>query len=200
MLNIKKVQATDVGRIIVKHDAKQYHLILLTEEYFRDLYNWNRNENKLEQFTCRPIKLTNSYDEYFNKMMAAIRNVEEKNFILVDSNNDNVPLGKIKLFDYNARNHSAEFGYYLPELNRNKGLGGIMLEQFLKISFTDSNYSLNKLYATLASYNIPSKKLLEKYEFKLDGRLREHYWIKENKYDQFVYSLLKSEWEISQKQ
>lgn len=51
-----------------------------------------------------------------------------------------------------------------------------------------------KIYATTSSKNYPSMKLLETYGFKLEGRLREHYWINDNKYDQLVYSLLKKEW------
>jgi RimJ/RimL family protein N-acetyltransferase len=179
----------------MNHGIVRYQLILLSEKYFRDLYNWNIDEKNLEQYTCRPLKLANIYDEYYNKITVSINNENEKNYILVDIDNDKMPLGKIKLFDYNSRNHSAEFGYYLPEENRNKGLGSIMLELFLKISFTDTNDMLNKLYATLASYNIPSKKLLEKYGFQLDGKLREHYWTNGSKYDQYIYSMLKSEWE-----
>lgn len=82
----------------------------------------------------------------------------------------------------------------MPEKNRNKGLGSIMLKQFINITFADEEYNLNKLYATTASNNIPSMRLLEKLGLNLEGRLREHYWINENKYDQCVYSILKSEW------
>lgn len=61
-----------------------------------------------------------------------------------------------------------------------------------------SNLSLRKkimlAFLSLSSNNIPSIKLLEKFGFKLDGRLREHYWINEEKYDQFNYSMLKCEW------
>lgn len=82
----------------------------------------------------------------------------------------------------------------LPENNRNKGLGKIMLEQFINISFADDEYKFNKLYATTASNNIASIKLLEKIGLKIEGRLREHYWIDGSKYDQCVYSILKSQW------
>ncbi|MBZ9609402.1 GNAT family N-acetyltransferase [Clostridium estertheticum] len=171
---------------------ESYQLILLSEEYLRELYNWNIAEKHFEQYTCRPLKLQKSYGEYVNKMMDSIDNIKDKTYILVKEDNS-VPLGKIELFDYNPRNHSAEFGYYLPEHNRNKGIGSIILEQFINIAFTDNDYNLNKLYATTSSNNISSIKLLEKYGFKIDGRLREHYWINESKYDQCVYSILKSE-------
>jgi len=173
---------------------ESYQLILLTEEYFKDLYNWNITEKHFELYTCRPLKSQKSYEEYVNNMTDSIQSIKDKNYILVKKDNYSVPMGKIRLFDYNPRNHSAEFGYYLPEHNRNKGIGSIILEQFINISFDDNDYNLNKLYATTASNNIPSIKLLERYGFKMDGRLREHYWINESKYDQCVYSILKSEW------
>lgn len=173
---------------------ESYQLKLLTEEYFKDVYSWNIAEKHFEQYTCRPLKSQESYDEYVNKMMDSIDSKKEKNYILVKKDDYSMPLGKIKLFEYNPRNHSAEFGYYLPEHNRNMGLGSIILEQFINISFADNDYKLNKLYATTASNNIPSIKMLERYGFTLDGRLREHYWINESKYDQCVYSILKSEW------
>lgn len=172
---------------------ENYQLILLTEEYFKDLYNWNTAEKHFEQYTCRPLEPEKSYDEYVNKMTDSINNISNKNYILVKKDKNNVPLGKIRLFDYNPRNHCAEFGYYLPQNYRNMGLGSVMLEQFINIAFADNDYNLNKLYATTSSNNIASIKILEKYGFRIDGRLREHYWINENKYDQCVYSILKSE-------
>lgn len=171
--------------------TNKYGLVLLSEEYFKELYNWNNAEKHFELYTCRPINPQKSYKEYIKDMEDSINNKNTRTYILV---NTKEPLGKINLFDYNPRNHSAEFGYYMPEKNRNKGYGKIMLEQFLTLAFSDENFKLNKLYATTSSNNLASMKLLEKLDFKLDGRLREHYWINENKYDQCVYSMLKSQW------
>jgi len=69
-----------------------------------------------------------------------------------------------------------------------------MLSKFIELSFKDDEINLNKIYATTSSNNYPSIKLLEKYNFKLGGRLREHYWIYDKKYDQLIYSILKEEW------
>ena len=52
---------------------------------------------------------------------------------------------------------------------------------------------LNKIYATTSSDNIQSIGLLEKAGFMLDGRVREHYWIKDKKFDQLHYSILQKE-------
>lgn len=182
------------NKIIFKKE--KYQLLPLQEEHIKILYDWNIAEKHFEQFTCRPIKLCSSFDEYKHKILKRISEGNERIYVLVDKEDSTIPLGKITLFDFNPRNHSAEFGYYFPDINRAKGLGIILLYYFLKKVFCDKALNLNKLYATTSSNNIPSIKLLEKFNFSLDGRMREHYWIDENKYDQLVYSLLKNEWKV----
>lgn len=86
---------------------EEYELISLTEEYLQELFTWTIKEKHFEQYTCRPLKSPQSFDDY--------------------------------------------------------------------------------LYKTLKYISIL---LLEKFDFKLDGRLREHYWIDEDKYDQLNYSML----------
>ena len=93
------------------------------------------------------------------------------------------------LFDYNTRNQSKEVGYYISPSFRGKGLGFLMLSLLITRALSDE-CGLNKIYATTSSDNIQSIGLLEKTGFILDGRLREHYWIKENKFDQLHYSML----------
>ncbi|MCY6958672.1 GNAT family N-acetyltransferase [Clostridium brassicae] len=177
----------------IKQLDKEYQLLLLTEQHIRTLYNWNIEEEHFEYYTCRPLTSHKSFKEYACKTLKSILGKKSKIYVLVKKDNWNIPLGKITLFDLNLRNHSAEFGYYLPKNNRAKGLGGIMLNKFIEVAFKDYELNLNKIYATTSSNNFPSIKLLERFDFKLDGRLREHYWINENKYDQLIYSMLKHE-------
>lgn len=177
----------------IKQFDEKYKLVLLTEQHLQTFFNWNIEETHFEYYTCRPLKLSKSYEEYSSKTLRAISEEKQRIYILVKEG-CNKPLGKITLFDLNVRNHSAEFGYYLPASNRGRGLGGIMLYNFIQKSFSDGELNLNKLYATTSSNNYPSVKLLEQFGFKLDGRLREHYWINGNLYDQLIYSILRSEW------
>lgn len=177
----------------IKHLDENYKLVLLTEQHLQTIFNWNIEETHFEYYTCRPLRLSKSYEEFAIKTLKAISGEKQRIYVLVKEG-CNKPLGKITLFDLNVRNHSAEFGYYLPASNRGKGLGSIMLYKFIHKSFNDNELNLNKLYATTSSNNYPSVKLLEQYGFKLDGRLREHYWINENLYDQLIYSILRREW------
>ncbi|AAK80434.1 RimJ/RimL family protein N-acetyltransferase [Clostridium acetobutylicum] len=168
-------------------------LYLLKEEHIKRLFDWNRSEKHLEYYTCRPVKQYKSFDEYRDKILKSTEQGKKITYVLIEENS-NEPLGKISLFDFNTRNRSAEIGYYLPEVNRKRGLGSIMLDKFLNKAFSEKSLNLNKIYATTASNNYASIKLLEKYDFNLDGRIRERYFIKEDKYDQLIYSILKREW------
>ncbi|QSX07363.1 GNAT family N-acetyltransferase [Sedimentibacter sp. zth1] len=177
----------------MKQFEDNYQLLLLNEQHIKTIFHWNLEEKHFEYYTCRPLKLCKSFKEYASKTLKSISEKKSIIYVLVKKEDCNKPLGKITLFDLNIRNHSAEFGYYLPNNNRGQGLGSIMLSKFIQTSFKDDELNLNKMYATTSSNNYFSIRLLEKYGFKLDGRLREHYWINENMYDQLIYSILKQE-------
>lgn len=180
----------------LKQFDEEYQLLLLREQHIYILYNWSIEEKHFEHYTCRPLKLCQSFEEYKSKILKGIYERKQIIYVLVKKEDSNMPLGKITLFDFNQRNHSAEFGYYLPNDNRTQGLGSILLGKLIDTSFKDKEMNLNKIYGTTSSNNLPSIKLLEKFGFKLDGRAREHYWINENKHDQLIYSMLKYEWTI----
>lgn len=179
-----------------KYMDKEYELILLKEEHIKTLYDWNIKEQHFECYTCRPLKSVQTFESYYNNTLNMVSERKAMIYVIVDRENSHTPLGKITLFDFNPRNHSAEFGYYLPQNSRAHGLGSIMLTKFIEKCFNDNELDLNKIYATTSSNNLPSIRLLQKFRFKLDGRLREHYWIGEDKYDQLVYSMLKSEYNL----
>jgi RimJ/RimL family protein N-acetyltransferase len=160
-------------------------------EIIKIFYEWKAHEKHFEYYTCRPVKTLDSFEAYLKTMAGVI----EKNITYYLQDDNNRILGKITLFDYNPRNQSAEFGYYLPMENRGKGYGKRMLSLFLEEVFTLKDLKMNKLYASTASCNGPSKHLLEYFSFKLDGVMREHYWIGEERLDQLYYSLLKREWQ-----
>lgn len=181
---------------MIEESTRRYSLVRISQdstEYIKTLYKWQCNEKHREYYTCRPLKDILSYDEY----LTFIKNHIEKGirfYVLVDEENHHIVYGKITMFDYNQRNRSAEFGYYIPEENRGKGIGKIMIKQFLDTLFNDNTLYLHKLYATTASGNEPSIKILEWLSFNLDGRLREHYWVEGYIQDQLHYSILRKEW------
>jgi RimJ/RimL family protein N-acetyltransferase len=75
-----------------------------------------------------------------------------------------------------------------------KDLGVKMMQLFMKTMFNDPLWPIHKLYATTASGNSPSVKLLKISGFHLDGCIREHYWIRGVMEDQLHFSLLHREY------
>jgi RimJ/RimL family protein N-acetyltransferase len=161
------------------------------EELLIVLYKWAAIETEPEKFTCRPVSPVQSLDQYMEAVKSRIKQRKSRIFVLVSENS--VPYGKITAFDYNPRNHSSEFGYYLPPQQRGQGYGRTMVQRFLTIMFQDLEWGLHKLYATTASGNIPSIQLLKQFGFHLDGTIREHYWLNGEIQDQLHFSLLKRE-------
>ena len=162
-------------------------------DIINQLYDWELREKYREYFTCRPLNPLLDYEDYFNLLNTRLETKAIVLYVLKSNLNSDIIYGKINMFDYNSRNLSAEFGYYIPEQYRGKGLGKEMLELFLDYTFKESNEKIHKLYATTSSVNTASINLLERLGFHLDGRLRDHYWIGEKIYDQLHYSLLKKE-------
>jgi [ribosomal protein S5]-alanine N-acetyltransferase len=158
------------------------------------VYTWKQTESHYEYFTCRPLRPAGTFEEYYDKTIVWLKDPLKRYFVLSEKETGKI-IGEIKGFDLNERNHSMEFGYYIPEKNRAKGYGSVMLDLFLKKVFRELPLGLNKLYATTAENNEPLKHILEKAGFSLDGKNREHYWICGNRYDQYVYSILLKEWE-----
>lgn len=172
----------------------QHFLITPDSTHFETLFRWKQNEPHPEFFTCRPVPAPVSYDEYVEKLQKRLENPASIEKILI-STADSTIKGSINAFDYNPRNQSIEFGYYLPPESRAMGYGTIMTGMFLKHLLLTAKLDIYKVYATTSSGNIASIKLLEKFKFHLDGINRAHYWIDQCKYDQLVYSLIKPELE-----
>lgn len=159
----------------------------------RILYSWDRGETHRERFTCRPVSPLADWDVFEESLAHRLHSNALRLFVLWDAMM-NAPLGRVTAFDYNPRNRSAEFGYYLPPIHRQQGYGREMVRQFLSVMFADNVRPLHKLYATTAAGNIPSIRLLEGLGFHLDGIMREHYWFEAEVQDQLCYSLLEREW------
>ena len=152
----------------------------ISNEDLAKIQLWNERD-RIELQTCRPV-LNNSPVKRTNDVF---------NFLFyIDEITD--PAGKIFYFDVNERNRSCEFGYTVNPDYRNRGIGKKMLEEFIALMFGKMNF--NKLYAQTAQFNTPSVKLLESLGFKKDGVLREHHELDGKLYDDFIFSILCSEW------
>ena len=83
------------------------------------------------------------------------------------------------------------------EAFKQKGLMREALKEVLKYGFTE--LQLHRVQALIAAENTPSLKLLQRYGFSFEGKMREDYVVDGKNEDSECYSLLKWEWENHQK-
>jgi len=173
----------------------EYQIRECTDPYLREIYDWSIKERDTLHFTCRPLNQIGPFEAWRDDLMQALSAKRRILRLLFTTRESTRPLGRFNGFDINPRNRSLEIGFYFPPENRGKGYGFIGLTLFLNMLFEDAGLDLNKAYATTSGNNAPAVSLLEKACFHRDGENREHYWIDGGRYPQYVYSLLRREWE-----
>jgi RimJ/RimL family protein N-acetyltransferase len=98
-----------------------------------------------------------------------------------------IGLARLMFIDTEAK--IAEVGLYIGDVKNRKGNYGTEILNSL-ITIAREIYDLNKLYARININNIGSIKLFEKFDFIIEGNLREHYFSKIN--DEYVTVLIMS--------
>ena len=132
------------------------------------------------------VKEKNKYDNGLSMFNKSFRG-----FQLIDKASDKI-IGWCGYHTWYTEHSRAEIGYNISiESFKQKGLMSEALKPILEYGFITMN--LHRVEALVATYNIPSLKLLDKMDFKKEGVLREHYFVNNRMEDSVVYSLLKSE-------
>lgn len=107
---------------------------------------------------------------------------------------DHVPVGTIGLLSIDQRNKKAEFYIAIGQKEyKGKGVGTEASRLVLKYGFED--LGLNKIYFYTETGNIAAQKLYEKLGFKREGELKSDVFSHGRFVDNYVYGLLKKDWE-----
>lgn len=156
-------------------------IIEIRNDHLEITKNWKLE--RLEERTCRPV--------VNGKRIPSSNEITTLAFISDDSEE---PAGIFFYFDHNKRNRSCEFGYIVRPDNRNQGIGTKMIKLCTDKIFRNEELNLNKLYCQTAAFNLQSNRILEKLGFHKDGILREHHELDGVLRDDYIYSILRSEW------
>lgn len=117
-------------------------------------------------------------------------------FLLIEKETQTI-FGRCGLHNWNADHSRAEIGYSIeiPEFKQ-KGFMSEAVESIIAFGFRD--LKLNRIEALVGEDNIPSLKIISKFNFTKEGLLREHFNISESKFENsLMFSLLKSEYKIN---
>ena len=113
-------------------------------------------------------------------------------FLLIENESQSV-IGECGFHTWNTHHNRAELFYSLrkEEFKRR----GFMTEAVpVVLSFGFTVLGLHRVQALVASDNVPSVRLLDRFGFKKEGILRQDYLVDGNYEDSDCYSLLASEW------
>lgn len=113
-------------------------------------------------------------------------------FQLLDINT-RIIIGSCGFHTWYTDHFRAEIGYALIDnSSKAKGLMSEAMRVVIDYGFTKMN--LNRIEAFIGPDNTPSLKLIRKFGFTMEGRLRSHYYKNNAIEDSIVFSLLKNEY------
>lgn len=143
------------------------------------LYKW---ENDTTLWTVSST--VEPYSRYILKEYIAYsdKTIYEKKQLrlMIERNEDKMPLGLIDLYDFDAINQKAGVGILIDEIFRGQHYSTLALNLLTEYAF---NYlHLHQLFAFVPEDNEPSKQLFSTADFDESGIL--HDWIRKN--DKFV--------------
>lgn len=150
-------------------------------------------QNAKDEGICRAVPLPMPYtlksaEEFIRLTQKNWRNKNEAQFGIEDKETGKI-IGMIGLMNLDFEVKKAEVGFWIGKEYWGKGTAMEALKLILKYAF--SNLKLNRIYAKVFSQNISSQKLLEKCNFKLEGRLRRDGKFKNKWDDLLIFGILK---------
>ena len=114
----------------------------------------------------------NILKQYLANAQQDIYEAKQLRLVIVDAENE-INIGLIDLFDYNAQHQRAGIGILILKKYQNKGYAFEALKLFLNYAFNKIN--LHQIYANIPDDNLKSITLFEKFNFNIIGTKKD--WI-----------------------
>ena len=156
------------------------------DDVSRDYIKWLNNysvvrftEQKFYKHTIKSVK----------KFVIEKKKKKDEFLLGIFLSNKKIHVGNIKLGPINHKHKYAEISYFIGEKRfQNLGLGSLAIKKVCKIAKTQ--YKLKKLIAGVYEKNIPSKKVLEKNKFILEGFISKKYLFEGRRISELIYGKL----------
>lgn len=192
MLKYEKVKFIRIWRKKTVPFLSSNRLILksISEIDLDGLFQCYSNQEVMEYFGRMPVKNKEEALEIINQNIQMEREKTGIRYVAYLKNTEDF-VGIVTLKRYDSRNCRAEIDYIvIPEYQR-KGYATEMLELFLQEIF--NNWKLERITAYVFLENEPSCKLLERFNFKKEGILRQWTCVDNLFYDSYAYSFISSD-------
>ena len=108
---------------------------------------------------------------------------------------DGVAVGSVSLFAFDDLARHAEVGIALVAEARGNGAGTAAISQIVEFAFVRCN--LRRIHLLVIASNLGAIRAYEKAGFVIEGRQRQHAWVRGKYEDILVMGILRSEWKGS---
>jgi RimJ/RimL family protein N-acetyltransferase len=103
---------------------------------------------------------------------------------------DGAAVGNASLFGFDSLAHHAEAGISLVPEARGRGIGTAAIVQLVTFGFVRRN--LHRIHLQAIASNVGALRAYERAGFVVEGRLREHAWVRGNYEDIVLMGILRS--------
>ena len=171
-------------------DSPQVTLRARTEADIDVLFQLSSDLNTWEERNpASPAPLSRS--EYEAQQAKAESNPSGQARFVIDV--DGVAVGSVSLFQFDELARHAEVGIVLVAEARGKGIGTAAISQIIEFAFVRCN--LRRVHLQAIESNVGAIRAYEKAGFVIEGRQREHAWVRGRYEDIVVMGILRSEWQ-----
>jgi RimJ/RimL family protein N-acetyltransferase len=155
-----------------------------------DLYNWWNDPEFAGEYA----------GDYPKSRIEVEELVKGGRFFIIESRLENKKIGFIAYYlvrsDYH---HLFEIGYRIKPSERRKGFTTEAARLLIDHLFTTKK-EIERIESVTDVENVPSQRVLEKNGFKREGELRKRFFNKGQYRNEYMYSLLREEWEKTKAQ
>lgn len=151
---------------------------------------WRNQEQIRKSFFSMSLLSSSKQEKWFQQYL----DDTSKEFFIAESNENN-PIGMIGLCNIDHKNHNAELGLRLVgDLSSwGKGLGTEMTHLTLDYGFED--LMLNRIYGYVLSSNPGALHVNKKCGFKVEGIMRESYFMGDSFQDVTLVGITRKDWQ-----
>ena len=136
-----------------------------------------------EDYQKEKTKQKNGYSSYNRSFIL---------FLLIDKESNHI-IGRCGIHNWNIEHKRAEIGYVMED-ERFKGKGLMTEAVNAAIDYGFNKLNLNRIEALVGIANVPSLRLMEKFNFKKECVLRQHDYISDKFEDSVLFSKLYDEY------
>ncbi len=178
-MNFETIETSRLTLTGISPDGMKYIFDNLTKPEIKKILG-HRSE---EDYRKEANKHKNGYSSY-NRIFIT--------FLLTDKASNSI-IGRCGLHNWNIEHKRAEIGYIIAD-NRFKKQGLMTEAVHAIIDYGFKKLNLNRIEALVGIENMPSLRLMEKFNFKKEGVLRQHYFIDNKFEDSVLFSMLSCEY------